>query len=142
MRCLPSSICFLAWDIPLTTPNFFVQFDWPIAKEGWNYGGAPKKKILWKHAVTLPLAQLYRWEEEDFGQNIWNESKVPSGTPMGNTLGTCYEHRKNEKNPPLAPPCRNLKENNRLVWVQAEPFHWLHGTSIPKTVFVTIFNLH
>jgi hypothetical protein len=31
-----------------------------------------KLKILWKDEVPLPLAQLNRWEGEDFGQNIWD----------------------------------------------------------------------
>jgi hypothetical protein len=45
-------------------------------------------KILWEDEVPAPLAHQYRWEREDFGQNIWDESEVLLGTPLGNTLGT------------------------------------------------------
>jgi hypothetical protein len=44
-------------------------------------------KILWKDGVPLPLAHVYRWEGEDFEQNISDESEVLLGTPLGNKLG-------------------------------------------------------
>jgi hypothetical protein len=47
--------------------------------------------------------------------------------PIKNLKGTCWEQRKNEKNPPPPSPL-------------TEPFHWLHEISIFK-LFVTIFGL-
>jgi hypothetical protein len=45
------------------------------------------------------------------------------------------EQRENEKNLPLSPPPRppKLLKKKKTPWVQAEPSHWLHETSIPKT---------
>jgi hypothetical protein len=34
-----------------------------------------------------PLAHLYRLEEEDFGQNIWDWSEVLLGTPLVEHIG-------------------------------------------------------
>jgi hypothetical protein len=59
---------------------------------------APQNRnILWKIEFLPPLAHLYKWEEDDFGQNIWDRSEVLLGTPLGNNLGTISEQRKNEK---------------------------------------------
>ncbi len=70
---------------------FFLQWvDWLTPKKSWNYGGSPKQKILWKDGVPPPLAHLYRWEGEDFGQNIWDWSEV--------LLGTYWELREHTKN--------------------------------------------
>jgi hypothetical protein len=46
------------------------QFGWP-QKKVETMEAPPKYKILWKDGVPpLPLAHLYKWEGEDFGQNI------------------------------------------------------------------------
>ncbi len=34
-----------------------------------------------------PLAQVYRCEREDFGQNIWDYNEVLFGTPLGEHIG-------------------------------------------------------
>jgi hypothetical protein len=60
---------------------------------------APQNRRVYGKMECLPLlTQLYRWEGEDFGQNIWDYSEVLLGTPLGNTLGTPH------------PPVQNLKE--------------------------------
>jgi hypothetical protein len=74
----PWEACFIliSWGC-ITSPTFFVwQWanligPWP-KKKGWNHWGSPTLKILWKDGVPPPLAYLYRWEGEDFGQNIWD----------------------------------------------------------------------
>jgi hypothetical protein len=64
----------------LTSPNFFFFFFFQLAniivlltkkkkKVGLVRHPQPKK-ILWEDGVPPPLARLYRWEGEDFGQNI------------------------------------------------------------------------
>ncbi len=54
--------------------NFFFaisQFDWPIAKTEVEAMEAPQNRRFYgKDGVPPPLAHLYRWEGEDFGQNI------------------------------------------------------------------------
>jgi hypothetical protein len=53
-----------------------------------------KYKILLNDVVCAPLADLQRLEGEDFGQNIWDYSKLLLGTlgerfgTFGNILGT------------------------------------------------------
>jgi len=50
------------------------QFDWPIAK----------KRV--ETIECLPPWPTYIGE--DFGQNMWDESEMLLGTPLGNTLRT------------------------------------------------------
>jgi len=89
--------CFIliSWGC-LTSPTFFFFCNEPIwlahhKKKVETIGGSPKWKILWKDGVPPPLAQLYRWEGEDFGQKHMG---LKQGA-IGNTLGEHIENLEN-----------------------------------------------
>jgi hypothetical protein len=130
-------IWFLAWAIPLSTPILIVQFDWPIGKEGWNYEDATKKKILWKDGVSPlppPLRATYRGEKRKTLGKTYGIKQGAIGNTHGEQIGNLLGTEEKWKKSSSCPPRPNLKENNKVLWVQAEPSHWLHETSIPKTV--------
>jgi hypothetical protein len=64
-------IYFLQW-ANLIGPSHTQKRKKRKKKKGWDRKGSPKEKIPWKDEILVPLAQSYRWEEEDFGQNIWD----------------------------------------------------------------------
>jgi hypothetical protein len=47
------------------------QFDWPITKKKLKIPKNPKIEDSMERSA-VPLAHLYRFEGEDFGQNIWD----------------------------------------------------------------------
>jgi hypothetical protein len=59
--CLTSPTLFFAMSYFAHHKNKFETMEAP-----------PKYKILLKDGVLAPLAQLYRWEGEEFGQTIWD----------------------------------------------------------------------
>jgi hypothetical protein len=57
----------------------------------------PKIENYMERMVPPPLAHLYRWKAEDFGQNIWVGLKWGAmgnslGEHIGNLMGTWREH--------------------------------------------------
>ncbi len=100
--------------------------------------------------VSPPLAQVYRWEGEDFGKTYGIKARCYWEHPwethwelrkhIGNPLGIWKEHKGNmlgtkEKWKKSLPPPR---KNQDQSWVHAESSHWLHEISISK-LFVPIF---
>jgi hypothetical protein len=82
-------------------------FDWPITKN---------KLKLWR----LP----------------WGTHWEPIEHLMGDLLrieGTCWDQRKNEKNPHPTLPTQNLKESRQFECM-LQPTHWPHVFLISKTV--------
>jgi hypothetical protein len=56
--------------------------------------------------------------------------------PIGNLKGTGWEQMKKIKILPSPPPSNPKLQRKQIkaLWVHAEPSHWLHEISIPKTV--------
>ncbi len=118
----------------------------------WNAGHSSIEAPLWITSCkietnVLPMAYLFSlctWEL-NFGQTIWDKTKVIWGTfwvttwepgePYGNTYRAWWEQGKKEKrkNPPPPLPSPKKKKSGPLTspcWA----FHWLHETFISKTV--------
>jgi hypothetical protein len=80
MRCLPSSLFFLAT----------CQFDWPITPKKRNKGDSPKQKALFCTVPPLwptyigesrtPFSKAYGIKVRRYGENV--------GENIGNPLGT------------------------------------------------------
>ncbi len=66
-------------------------FDWPIRKKRLKLWRLPLNRRFYSK-MKCPLALLYRWEGEDSGQNIWDQSNVLLGQPFGYTSGTLGTH--------------------------------------------------
>jgi len=101
---------------------------------------APQNRRLYgkmECLVPTPLVHLYRWEGEDFRQNIyWIEVRCY----WEHHWGTYWELERNmlgtkEKWKEILPsPHPKLKSKIKALWVHAEPSHWLHEIFIFKTV--------
>ncbi len=136
------------------------QFDWPIAKQSWNYGGSPSIKESMERWSALPFGPpIYvrrggllakhmglKWGAigNTLGEHIGNLGNILRTwwEPIENLRrGTCWEQRKNEKNPPLPPKTQNLKENKprHLECMLSLPIGCMKFL-FPK-LFVTIFGL-
>jgi len=63
------------------------QIDWPITKETETMEAPKNRRFYGKIECLPPLAHLYRWEGEDFGQNIWDWSEVLLGNTLGEHVG-------------------------------------------------------
>jgi hypothetical protein len=123
--------------------NFFVFCNEPI----W-LANHKKKLKQWrlpeiedsKDGVPLPLAHLYRWEGEDFGQNIygikvrcyWEHPGNPLGT-WRNMLGT-KEKWKNSPSPPPPPSMRWLSILSRvfIFFPLGGEGRWFFNSCVPK----------
>jgi len=98
-----------------------------------------KKLKLWRlpkiedSMKCLPLWPTYIGEK---GRTSGKTYGIKARCDWEHPWGTHWEQRKNEKILLLhsPPPPQNLKGKNKALWVQAEPSHWLHETSIRKTV--------
>jgi hypothetical protein len=94
------------------------------------------RNTLWKDGVPLALAQLYRWEGEDFGQNIWIKVrcywKHPWGSDWelreqsGNLMGT---HRE-LKGKMLGTKEKWKKILHFLAWTNSPIINWGYLWSI------------
>jgi hypothetical protein len=129
--------------------NFFFffatsQFDWPIAKKKVETMKAPQSRRFYGNMKCFSfwptyigkkgrtLGKTYGIKARCYWEHPWGTHWHPI-KHIGNLMGTCWEQRKNEKNPP--PPQFPLKEKkSRALWVHPEPSHWLHEISISKTV--------
>ncbi len=138
--------------------NFFSfamsQFDWPIAKKSWNYGGSPNLKESmerWSASAFGPpiICEKGRTFGKTYGIKVRCYWEHPWGTHwkprehIGNPLRTWGEHvgnkgKKKKSSPPPKPKIKKIK--CKAFGVHAKPSHWLHEIFISKTVF-TIFGL-
>jgi hypothetical protein len=69
------------------------QFDWPITKKYWNYGGSPKKKEKWSASSFWPtyIGEKGRTLGKTYGIKPGCYWEHPWGThwePIGNLMGT------------------------------------------------------
>jgi hypothetical protein len=122
---------FLAWPLPLTSPTFFYWIWLAPAKKNWNYESSQKLKILWIDGMP-PLwpTDIYekgRTLSKTYGIKARCDWEHPWGTHW-EPIGTNEKWKKSSSFPPLHPP-----PPFKTPWVQVEPSHWLHETSIPKT---------
>jgi hypothetical protein len=84
-----------------------VQFDWPITKKNLKLWKLPKNRRFYGKMNCLPLWPTYIGEKgRTLDKTYWIKARCywehPWGThwePNGNLKGTCWEQRKNEKNP-------------------------------------------
>jgi hypothetical protein len=76
---------------------------WWASLIAWNFGELPKIEFfsMWKCSASH-LAHLYRWEEENFRQTIWDKSEVLLGTPLG-THWELEEHHEEHLCRPFPP---------------------------------------
>jgi hypothetical protein len=108
---------------------------WPthISEKGRTLGKTYeiKSSCYWEHPWGA------RWEPREHIENLmgthWELER--------NMLRTCWEQRKNEKNPPPQPRHLKLKrEKIKALWVHAAPSHWLCMKFLFTKPFLTIFS--
>jgi hypothetical protein len=152
-KCKAHSVC--AWAFPLAAWNFssqkslspfwpelypsqvqlfFIEFDWPRQKKietmkahkNWRFYAQMECLPLW----PTDICEKGRTLSKTYGIKARCDWEHPWGTHC-EPIGTKEKWKKSSSSPP--PPPQILKEKNKTPWMQAEPSHWLHETSIPKT---------
>ncbi len=83
------------------------------------------RTIYFEEWSSFPLAQLYRWNEDNICQSIWDKSEVLWRT----CWGTYLEPWQNEKKSFPFPQLKTKK--SKAPWV---PSHWMHEISLLKRV--------
>jgi hypothetical protein len=140
MRCPPSSIFFLFCNEPIWLTHH--------SKKTETLKTPQNKSLYFEVYSSSPLAQLYRWKEDNNCQSIWDKSEVLWRTSWehvknmmgnywelkGNMVVTYWEPEKNEKKS-CCPTPPNLKgKNARHLQCLLESSHWLHEISLCKRV--------
>ncbi len=101
------------------------KFETMKAHKNWRFYGQMECLPLW----PTDICEKGRALSKTYGIKARCDWEHPWGTHC-EPVGTKEKWKKSSSSPP---PPQNLKEKNKTPWVQAEPSHWLHETSIPKT---------
>ncbi len=92
-----SSSPFLAWPLPLTSPVFFIEFDWPQQKKIETMK-AHKNWRFYGQMGCLPLWPTDICEKGGLWAKHMGLKQGAIGNTHGEHIGNLLEQRKNEKN--------------------------------------------
>ncbi len=116
MGCLPIFVYFLAMS----------HVDWPTTKVKTLNWEAPHKNNLYVSIKYFsPLAHLYWWEGEHFGQRIWYKVRCFGNTlqTWGTSLWTCWKHKnKRIPNSSTSP----TKGKRWILFIYVHFSRWFH----------------
>jgi hypothetical protein len=107
------------------------QFDWPITKKSWNYGGSPKIEYSmesWSVSPFAPPIQVRRG-------GLWAKHMGLKWGAIGNTLGgTCWEPWEHIGNK-IDLTIGNMMEPYRAHWK-----YWISKIPFDPSSSISYFN--